>query len=47
MEAAVKYIESIGREACRAVDYAGFIVSRDIKRSSKMSFQISNGRKQT
>lgn len=28
MEAAVKYIESIGREACQAVDYAGFIVSR-------------------
>ncbi|NLB88196.1 MAG: 3-hydroxyacyl-CoA dehydrogenase family protein, partial [Syntrophomonadaceae bacterium] len=28
MEAAVKYIEKIGREACQAVDYAGFIVSR-------------------
>lgn len=28
MQAAVEYIERIGREACIAVDYAGFIVSR-------------------
>ncbi len=28
MDAAVKYVESIGRQACLAVDYAGFIVSR-------------------
>lgn len=28
MEAAIGYIERIGREACVAVDYAGFIVSR-------------------
>ncbi len=28
MEATVQYIEKIGREACQAVDYAGFIVSR-------------------
>lgn len=28
MNEAVKYVEKIGREACIAVDYAGFIVSR-------------------
>ncbi len=28
MDEAVKYVEKIGREACLAVDYAGFIVSR-------------------
>ena len=28
MDEAVKYVEKIGRQACIAVDYAGFIVSR-------------------
>ncbi|HOQ09398.1 MAG TPA: 3-hydroxyacyl-CoA dehydrogenase family protein [Syntrophomonadaceae bacterium] len=28
MDTAIKYVESIGRQACLAVDYAGFIVSR-------------------
>lgn len=28
MDEAVKYVKNIGREACLAVDYAGFIVSR-------------------
>lgn len=28
MDEAVKYVKNIGREACIAVDYAGFIVSR-------------------
>jgi 3-hydroxybutyryl-CoA dehydrogenase len=28
MEVAVNYVKNIGREACLAVDYAGFIVSR-------------------